>query len=480
MSKSIRQSPPPDRSSLYAALVVVGLLTAGLLGWMVSSMLHSGDAKRESRLNQKQAAKAVPPNSTDADSSSGGKPKENEREPAIETAAEKPSTSAGASHKDRGKDRDWADPAELEKELSRGPPKLSSLDSFRNNPRPTRIRAGDRRKSGQTGKSDSGKATSKTPGVMNPGKQPGEPANSDSTRDKEKRPAKDGSQEFLLNESGNQFALPQSTKPLVFFQELVVDRNPSFGIEGLSEISQRFKYRVVSRIAVQPRDSRGFRQVTQEVVAANLVSADSMSKKSIVESVKKLVGKEFRYTLDRKQQLVEFKGEKEKPRSIDFKDLTSIEGLTGDGFMVSSVMDLDGWREMAQLTFLLPDDRKKKWKTQMGHDWGELGKWVGETHFEKKAETNGLLRIDYAHWMKYDPASGEKSSLPFTISEKAFESTEAGGALYFDTRKKRIDSLIERFRVSGQIGASLLGGSTKLRISETQTFELKLHDQQPQ
>ena len=148
--------------------------------------------------------------------------------------------------------------------------------------------------------------------------------------------------------------------------------------------------------------------------------------------------------------------------------------------MVSSVMDLDGWREMAQLSFLLPADQRKQWTDQMEHDWGELGTWVGETKFEKKGETNGLLRIDYIHQMRYRPGAKKGSKLPFTIEEMAFESSEAGGRILFDRKKTRIDRLIERFQVSGNLAVSLLGSSVKLKVREIQTFELQLHDQSPQ
>lgn len=464
---SYRQTPPKDRTAVWAALIVTGMLLAGAIGWIASSIANRPDPQTASTSTGKSgdepqdslAHQGANPDTklTESDKNSKVSLKPNSRTPESFTAPASKFDSA-ASPADR------RPPTEKK---SGGLPKLSDLTSLKNDSAKTRVKSlrttGPRNSTDQrTSRTKTGTPADQTPQLA---------------KAKNSKPTKSSAEQST---DQNQFALPQSTSDIVFYQELLVDRNPKFGIEGISALDQKFKYRTVSKMTVHPGDRNGFRKVSQKVVAANLISADSISRKSLVEAVKKLIGKEFQFTLDRKQKLIDFKGTRDEPKSINFKDLTSIEGFTGDGFMVSSVMDLDGWKEMAQLTFLLPDDKKKKWKDQMSHDWGELGRWSGETHFEKKNESNGMLRIDYAHRMRYDPTTKGKSKLPFAIGEKSFESTEAGGRLIFNRKKHRIDSLIERFRVSGVISASLLGSSTSLKLQEVQTFELKLHDQNPQ
>lgn len=358
--------------------------------------------------------------------------------------------------------------------------KLSDLPSYRTSKPAKRFQATGRsgRKKLTNSRSDSTKTDSTSSG---------EPLEFDRGKqvDRPRSPTREGSGPTA---EGNQFAFPQSESEIVFYQELIVDRAPMFRISGLSDMKQQFQFRTVSQMRVQPADKNGFRKVSQKVVSAKLVKADSVSRDSLADSIKSLPGKTFTFTLDHRQRLIDFKGEKEKPKTtrldgLDLSalsDLSSLTEMTGKGFAVSSVMDLDGWREMAQLTFLLPDGDKKKWKDQMAHDWGDLGSWSGETQFEKKAKTNGKLRIDYAHWMNFLPPKPGASKLPFKMDGVAFRSTEAGGRMLFDEKKRRIESLIERFNVSGSMQASMLGSSIKLEVSEVQTFNLKLHDQNPQ
>ena len=57
------------------------------------------------------------------------------------------------------------------------------------------------------------------------------------------------------------------------------------------------------------------------------------------------------------------------------------------GFMVTSVMDEDGWKEMAQLSFFVPEEQtsgSQTWVRKMTHDFGPLGSWAGETHYTPK------------------------------------------------------------------------------------------------
>jgi hypothetical protein len=461
----LRYKPRKDRIATWIALGVTALIFAILLGWVASSVYQerqrlaaSDDIKAEKSITQNSELDSTI-SAAKKTASEIAKPTPESKPAARAEIQTRPLFSTDGKTSNGNRRKDGSDIAKGstagEKKKRSGPLKLSDLPSYKKEPEPKRF--------GGDAKSDSKKISKDAKNV---------------TINKKPEPEIDVGKR---NDVGfdNQNILPQSDSEIRIYQELTVNRNPTFSMAGLSEFKQEFKFRTVSEILIKPGDKNGFRAVVQKIVHAKLLSSDSISKKSLEESVKELPGKIFTYTLDRRQKLMDFKGEADKPKTLDLKDLTSISGFTGEGMMMSSVMDLDGWREMAQLTFLLPDDKKKKWTDQMGHDWGDLGKWTGETKFEKKSKTNGLQRIDYAHHMTYVPNFG-KTKLPFKIDSMRFNSSEAGGRLFFDEKKKRINSLIERFKVNGELSASLLGSSITMTMSETQTFELSLHDQQPQ
>lgn len=487
-SPPYRNHRPNDRTMLWIALGLAALFLAGGIGWMARSMVA------DSRDSDSATAKVDPTNSSQPPVNS---PSNATDQPAVSFGEDNPpgkvplKTAGGGSTtpitNGAGSSRPFpasggnqlnkpAKSRSQEKATSKvnaGPPKLTGLPSFQK----------DRPQKNGTGKRDTPSPTKNRFPKKNKtidssqGSIPTLP-----TAPVGNQPKSEAATPIPSPPSGmkNQYALPQSTSEMTIFQELIVQRKPSFAMEGLTELKQFLKYRAVSQLTIGRDEGRGFRKVIQKIVDAKLLDADSVSAKQFEKSVKELIGRQFTFTLDRKQKILDFKGDKDKVKTFDLKDLSALEGFTGEGLMMSSVMDFDGWREMAQLTFLLPDDSKKKWTDQMSHDWGEMGQWSGETQFEKKGTTNQLLRIDYAHWMNYLPGDLAKSKLPFKLEKVAFEVTEAGGRLLFDAKKGRIHSLEERFQVNGKIDASLLGTTTKISLSEVQSFQLKLHDQNPQ
>lgn len=469
---SRRQLPPPNRNALYIGLIVAVVILAGFIGWAARGWSDAGQSsqrqssQRQSSQQSERVAANEPENQShksDPDQASADNEKETvpstddkknleSSEPAIkETSGLRDASFGGVETSDEVLD--------TPKVRKTGPPKLADLSNYKKNPNREPVRL----------PKTNGSSRKQSRITLDPPKST-DSSNANSTSEKEQ---------------DNSYSFPQQSTPIVIYQELIIDRHPEFQIEGIRSIKQDFKYRTISQLTVHSPDRNGIRQVSQKVVAAKLISSDAMSRKPITESLNKLVGQEFQFSMDRHQQLVDFKGKVEKPAATDAKDLESLskllgEGLSGEGFLVSSVMDLDGWKEMAQMTFLLPDDKRTKWSGQMEHDWGDLGRWVGETKFEKKARTGGKLRIDYAHWMRYEKADKTKGGLPFELGDVAFKSDEAGGQMLFDTEKRRIHSLVERFHVEGTLSASLLSKGINLKIKEVQAFELFLHDQLPQ
>ena len=113
----------------------------------------------------------------------------------------------------------------------------------------------------------------------------------------------------------------------------------------------------------------------------------------------------------------------------------------------------------------------------MAHDWGELGQWTGETHFEKQPLKSRLLPIRYFHRMTYSPKKSPR--LPFELDSVFFRAEEANGNLIYDPTNHRVHQLSEKFKINGELSASLLGTPVKMTMSEEQSFLLKITNQQP-
>ena len=252
-------------------------------------------------------------------------------------------------------------------------------------------------------------------------------------------------------------------------QNLSVTRKPSFVVSGVP-INQNVQFTVTSRMTVGAVDENGHRVVEQEILKASLVAADPLSKAAFTTAIAKLPGKVYRFELNEFQEVVKFDGHE------DGKKVNPFEGLGGKGFAVSSVMDKDAWKEMAQLSFFHPEDSQSKWDRQMSHDWDTLGSWNGLTKYQKGRKRGKMLPVRYAHEMKYTPPRGGAmaAGMAFNVDDAVFRPLEARGEVRFDADRNQVDRIKEIFHVQGIVNSEVLGQKSTIKIEEFQEFTLIL------
>lgn len=264
------------------------------------------------------------------------------------------------------------------------------------------------------------------------------------------------------------------TKPYKLFQYVDIKRNPSFNIQGLTT-SQNIHYQVVSELTIDPAADDKTVSVTQVVEETRLVAADDLSRGTFEKSLAAMKRQQYTYKLNERGAVIEFTGHK--------KNLASLpaELAAGSGFLVTSVIDKDGWKELAELTFLVPDLQAQTgelWERQMTHDWGELGGWYGTTTFGWGESNSDLRVIGFRHDMQYRKAEASSGGgLPFKISDAVFTPQEAGGSIRYDPVKKRVTAAQEVFHVTGNVTAELLGQKVPLQVTERQLIEIMISDQ---
>jgi hypothetical protein len=260
------------------------------------------------------------------------------------------------------------------------------------------------------------------------------------------------------------------------FQEVDVQRAPTFAILG-TETTQNLHYQMLSELRVGPPDERGIRKVSQSVKNARLVNADELSRGMFEESLRKLVGWQFSYRLNAGGEVLELTSGPE-----DGRRAAAVEPKGGTGFLLTSVMDEAGWKELAQLSFFVPDPQasgNQPMVRQMTHDFGPLGSWSGMTKFQRQGTQKGVQRFDYVHEMMYKPPEKGAGDLPFAVGEAKFVPDVAGGSIYFDTKTKRVQGAQDRFQVRGEISADVLGQAATIQVQEQQAITVRLFDQDP-
>jgi hypothetical protein len=260
------------------------------------------------------------------------------------------------------------------------------------------------------------------------------------------------------------------------FQEVDVQRNPTFAILG-TETTQNLHYQMLSELRVGQPDERGNRKVDQTVKNARLINADDLSRAMFEESLRKLVGWQFSYRLNAGGEVTELKS-----GPADGRRAAAVEPKGATGFLLTSVMDEAGWKELAQLSFFVPDQQARDnqpWLRQMTHDFGPLGSWSGTTQFRRQGTQKGILRIDYVHEMTYKPPEKGAGDLPFAVADAKFVPDVAGGSIYIDTKTGRVQAAQDRFQVRGEISSEVLGQAATIQVQEQQAITVRIFDQDP-
>jgi hypothetical protein len=257
-----------------------------------------------------------------------------------------------------------------------------------------------------------------------------------------------------------------------FYQELTVGQKSNLLVQGLPA-SSLLKYRVVSRFTVQKAGPDGSLEVGQKVERAKLLKADALTQALLGDAIARLPGTKFRMQLNPSMEVTNFQGEAGQPV------VGGLQLPAGQGLHLASLLDRDGWKELAQATFFNRDrplTPNAKWSKPMTHHWGPLGTWAGQIHYAYDGPQGGTHKIDYAMQLAHKAAAPGSLVMGLPIQGARFQAQEAGGVLYFDSARGRVRTAEERFRVRGVLDLQILGQNTPLEIDEEQTFQIRILD----
>lgn len=261
-----------------------------------------------------------------------------------------------------------------------------------------------------------------------------------------------------------------------FYQEVLVTQQSRFGFQGMS-MASGVRYGVLSSFTVEKASADGSLQAQQKVEATRLIEADANTKAVYQGLLQRLVGATYTMTLNPDMEITSLKGTNEVVRAAAGGNL-----LGWQSFMQASLIDVDGWRELNQLTFFRPSRPLKpgqKWDRELTHGWGPLGDWKGRVHYVCLDKQSVDHRIRYAMNLTHRPPAANDGLAPLEITNPTFKHGEAGGMIYFDAEQERISRVEERFHVRGTMSVVLLGQSTTVEIEERQAFDVRVLRQKP-
>jgi hypothetical protein len=254
-----------------------------------------------------------------------------------------------------------------------------------------------------------------------------------------------------------------------FYQEMGVVQKPTFSVQGIP-VTSSLQYTVVSFFIVEEAKADRY-VVRQKVEAARLVEADPLTQGLLAPMIVKLPGTAFTIELNARMEVTRFAGASDKVKMGGI-NLAGVQGL-----QMASLLDMDGWKEMAQLTFFQPNrtlQPQATWTQPLTHNWGPLGIWTGKSRYTYAGREKALHKIDYVLDLTHQaPKAGG------LVTGAAFRTRAAGGTILFDADKGKVTAASERFRVGGRLNINLLGQNTPVDIEEDQLFLLRIMDAPP-
>lgn len=262
-----------------------------------------------------------------------------------------------------------------------------------------------------------------------------------------------------------------------FYQQVDIQRNPQFAVQGVN-IHQQIHYQILSSFDVYSPDANGNRKAVQTVSNATLVEADPLSQAVFTQSLAELQGRKFTYLVDKFSEVVSMEGHQDNTKTVD------IQRPNSKGMLVSTVIDEDGWKELAQLTLFQPPATGRSARSfvrKTTHDWGSLGSWYGKTSFAGRVFGRDTKRFGYKHQLEYIPPDKEaipaNDPLPFKIDSAEFRAYEAWGEIHYNTKFQRVTSVREVFHARGTIATSMLGIASTVDVDEKQVFTINVTGQ---
>lgn len=256
-----------------------------------------------------------------------------------------------------------------------------------------------------------------------------------------------------------------------FFQELRVLQKPAYNIQGIP-FSTVLEYVVVSSFKVAKAGASGY-EIQQKVEGAQLVQADALLQPLLAPAILKLPGTSFAIHLDAKMEVKQFEAAGLPP---------AVMAQGALGLQVGSLLDQDGWKEMARTTFFQPNRPLKqgaKWSEPMTHSWGALGSWSGRIHYAYGGGKGALHQFAFGLDLNYQAPKRKAGAGMLAISSAAFKAQQAGGVILFDADKGKVVEARERFLVRGRLAMQLLGQNVPADLEEDQHFHLRIIDVNP-
>jgi hypothetical protein len=193
---------------------------------------------------------------------------------------------------------------------------------------------------------------------------------------------------------------------------------------------------------------------------------------------KQLVGSEFKLTIGPDMKVKDISGRNEFVKKLAAAN-PQMEPL------LNQILSDQALKEMADPTFAaVPNKEVKKgesWTKESKLEMGPIGRYDNTYKYTYEGPDNKLEKIKVETTLKYTPPAdtGAANPLPFKIKSANLTSSDAGGTIWFDAEKGRVDHSEMKLKLSGELSIEIGGQTTKVDLQQEQTTKVTTSDKNP-
>lgn len=276
-------------------------------------------------------------------------------------------------------------------------------------------------------------------------------------------------------------------KGKAFYQELTTTTTQNMKVMG-QDVNQKQTQTFYFKWEPVEQDKDGIWKIDQTIEGVKMtitindqsISFDSTNPAAannpLAEFFKALVGAKFTLFVDKNMKVTKVDG-----RDDFIKKLGSANAQMEP--LLKKILSDDALKQMADPTFgVVPNKEVTKgeaWTKDSTLDLGPIGSYSNKYKYIYEGKDGDLNKIKVDTTLNYNAPKESDQGLPFRIKTANLTSKDAGGTIYFNAAKGRVEKSNLSLKLEGSLDIEIGGTTTKVDLKQEQTTTSQTSDTSP-
>jgi hypothetical protein len=277
-------------------------------------------------------------------------------------------------------------------------------------------------------------------------------------------------------------------KGKTFYQEMTTDTTQNMKVMGQDVTQKQSQTFYFAWTPTEEKD--GVWTVTQKIDGIKMtitindqtISFDSTNptaaaNNALAEFFKQLVGSTFTLTIGKDMKVMKVEGRDEFIKKLGSAN-SQMEPL------LKKILSDDALKQMADPTFgVVPGKEVTKgetWTPKSSElNLGPIGTYTNAYKYTYEGKDGDLQKVKVENTLTYKPPTEGGEGLPFRIKSANLTSKDAGGTIYFNPAKGRLEKSNLSLKLEGSLDIEIGGTTTKVDLKQEQKTAILTSDTSP-